>query len=891
MVLPIRHTSPTQRVASSRSQASPIIGAAPTELWQQTPWYRRTGPHGVLDNRASIAGRATVAHVVVGLWCAVLASDAVDLGTIPRCGGCQVVDALNFGGSLAAGAGALVGVGVAGAGVGATNALDNTIQAFVQGHSQVTATTGDVNITASDASDIDANAYVVSVGAAGALKGVAASGSVGIAVANNLLDNTVAAFVGTTAADSDGTTITASNLGLDATSTTAIEAQVVSTSVAVGAALVGVGVAVSGVVAENQQDNTLQAFVGPGSQLAIADDVTVTATDTSTLDATYGTGNLALGTVAGVAVGFATADNVTTNTVNAYIDAAEWLTTAGDVTIQATETAQLTTTNRITSGGLGIVGLTGAGVNSTTTVNTSTQAYATGPEEWHIDNLTIQAISYTTSHGQAHGGAGSAGLIGAAVGVSLVEVTDNSQAGAYFDLDGGAVLQAEDVIIEALATPKVTAEAQFIAIQAGSHSAAGVGTRARATLSPTVTAYVGDDTILEANSLTVQAQQAKPTDGSDAVAAIASAGAGALGVGAPFGNAIAIDITEADAYANSTVRAYIGDNAQIFTDQDVVVKALNTTQQFAGKTGVASGGIAFGSTIGISGGALLANTHNTQITEAYLGDTVALVANNLTLNALGSNDASVQGVTFGAAAGPLGLAVRAGESTTQNTSMTRAAIGTGSEAHRIRVFATVDVDAAYTHRFEKDLLVASAATTAAGTGAYAEHTVDSTVAVNFGENLQVEAGDIQVDALNTSQQLKQDDVSLRSAAGALLLSLALLESETNIAHQTTVNVGSGATLRQNSTATTDGIDFKARNVIDVQETVKAQSYGIVALEGLGEATIAVDSDANITLAAAATLDAIGDINLNSDSYTRARTVSEMETGGRLAGDAWQLKRA
>ncbi|MBE9103062.1 DUF4347 domain-containing protein [Vacuolonema iberomarrocanum] len=781
------------------------------------------------------------------------------------------IEAVSVGASVAGAIGGSGGVALAGAGVGADNTLRNTIEASIQ-NSQVTSDTGKVSLDAKDQSKIDAKSYVVGISAAGGSSG-AGAGTVGIAKATNTLNSQVKALVGHGDNTPDSSHIQAQALDVTATSDTDIDAKVVTAGVAIAVAVnpaspIAVGVSGSGVIADNTISNTVEAAVRNGSMLEIADTIDVTASDTSTVEADYGLGSSSFGVLAGISIAVASTENTVDNTIQTYMDNVRWAgSSQPDVTIQATETATLTTDNRFASVGAGIIGLAGAGASSKTTLNSTTEAYAKGNQDWSVGDLTIAADSNTDSTVKVHGGAVNAAALAAAAGASLATVEDNSQATAYFDLDNSAVLKAQDVDITATATPKATADALFVGV-AASVGLAGAGSEATATINPMVTAYVGEGTTIQADNLTVQAEQAKPENSDASVSAIATTGEGGVGLSLGF--------TYADAHADGTVKAYIDDNARIFTANDVTVAAINNTQQFAGKDGVANGGF----NIGVTGGELRADTHSNKITEAYLGNNIALVAQNLTLQAEGENQANVAGVTFG---GAVGIAGRAGHAETQSTSTTRAYIGEGNASRRLKVFDVFDLNARYTNTFDKDLVVGTGAIFFAGSGANATHTIDSTVEAQFSNNLQIEAGNIQVDALNTSRKLNKDKTSLRSATGSLGLSVAKLESRTDITHHTDVQVGSGAALRQNSPTATDGIDIKAKNVIDVKESVTAKSYGIISGGGVGKAEIIVNSDADIDLDQGSLLDASGDINLNSHSYNQAHTVSKVSTSGVISG--------
>ena len=175
---------------------------------------------------------------------------------------------------------------------------------------------------------------------------------------------------------------------LTAVSSEKIEAEVLAGSAAIaGGGKAGVGLSGSGVSATNKIATDVQAYIdGDGATGISADRLTLTATDSSSIDAVAGAASLAasFGGTAGVSlsIGVALARNVISNDVAAYIDNADFgvTTNVGDITLGATADGSIKVLSVAASlaagfGGTAGVALSGAGAESTNIIRNHINAF------------------------------------------------------------------------------------------------------------------------------------------------------------------------------------------------------------------------------------------------------------------------------------------------------------------------------------------------------------------------------------------------------------------------------------------------------------------------------------------------------------------------------------
>ena len=266
----------------------------------------------------------------------------------------QDIDAIVGSGSVAASAGGFAGIGLSGAGAVAINRVAANVKAYIDGTdpgSDGLGTLGilanTISLTASDSSTIDATVGTASVGAGFGLVGAAVS--VGVSLATNEVNNHVSAYIANAAAHGQSVRLRGGGaITIAATEEATISATGVAASAAVGGGLVGVSFAGAGVDVTNVIRNKTNAYITNsviGTNSNQVGNVSISATDTSSIDATVGSlsGALGAGAVSGaVAVGVARASNIIGYTADGSSDAAEVQAYLDDSSIDALGTLSLT---------------------------------------------------------------------------------------------------------------------------------------------------------------------------------------------------------------------------------------------------------------------------------------------------------------------------------------------------------------------------------------------------------------------------------------------------------------------------------------------------------------------------------------------------------------------
>ena len=301
----------------------------------------------------------------------------------------QNIDALVAAAAVAIALGGTAGVGASGAGVDVTNAIAVTTKAYIDEAGSSAISAGNVAVSALDQSAIAAVAGAVAVSASFAgTAGVSAS--VGISLARNTILSTVEAYI------SGAATFAATSVAVTALDQATISAASVAAAVAIAAGGTGgVSLAGGGATAENIIGVHTDASIVDstlGSTAHKVGDVTVTAADTSSIDAVVGAAAVAAagGGAAGVgiAIGAALADNQIndgaggTGEVQAFILHSS-ITSSGAVHLDANsgETINavvVAAAAALAGGGAAGVAASGAGVDTNNVISVSTRAYIDG---------------------------------------------------------------------------------------------------------------------------------------------------------------------------------------------------------------------------------------------------------------------------------------------------------------------------------------------------------------------------------------------------------------------------------------------------------------------------------------------------------------------------------
>ncbi len=264
--------------------------------------------------------------------------------------------------------------------------------------------TGSANVTASQSLDVQAqdSSTIVVITGAGAGAGAVA---VAAGVSTNYVQNTVTAFV-------DG----AAQVHVGTMTVTAGETDHLF-AVSIGAAGAG-AVSVTGGVGDNEIGNTVDAHLSGAAVIVATGDVSVTAQDTSKMEAITGEGG-----GAGIAgIGGAASYSQIQNQILAYLDGANVTSSGGSLTVHADSDA---TVESLTAGGNGgLVGI--AGNVAVTFVDTAVKAYIARSTVSTFANTVVLAESSDTLTVGAGSVAG--GLVGAAGTVAVTTLDGVTQA-------------------------------------------------------------------------------------------------------------------------------------------------------------------------------------------------------------------------------------------------------------------------------------------------------------------------------------------------------------------------------------------------------------------------------------------------------------------------------
>ncbi len=644
----------------------------------------------------------------------------------------QAIAALVVAGSVAVGAGAVVGVGFSGAGVFAENRIATYVKAFIDGDGTASTgiTVGSVALHATDASAIAAFAGAVSVAfALGGAAGV--SISIGVSLARNQIESEIAAYI----ANADTTVTTNSgDIVVSADEGASIKVIAAAASVAAGLGLgVGIGASGAGADASNVILGRTSAFV-EDSKLTSAGDVDITATNHATIDAIVGAFSAALGVGivgAGVSIGIALARNVigwkaTSNNPTTTYDSDQ---------TGATLTPNVTTVEIANGPGKGdvfmYIGPSRTGVDLR-------QADYRNPAFWKQINLTssaapVQAYIERSSVSATSGDlsleamsdesihafvlAASAALSGGVVGLGLsgagaaAENRINMNVQAYIDGDGATGISAQNVSLTASDEPTIdaftgaAALALSVGVIAGS-VAIGVAL-AKNEISNQVLAYIAnadgspssttDYGVTASQDITLEAtNDATITSTTFAAAAAAGVGLGSFALAGAGADALNVILTKTKAYVDSSDLTSTGDVSITADDTshiDAHVKAFAASVSIGIVAGAVSIGIAKARNfIGYTAQA----TPQAAEVQAYVTNSSVDAGGSLEISASedATIDADISSTSIGVSAGLIAVAASGAGVTIENkvNVLAKAYIGTtrngGIDAFDVTIEAT-----------------------------------------------------------------------------------------------------------------------------------------------------------------------------------------------------------
>ncbi|NEU80298.1 DUF4347 domain-containing protein [Nostoc sp. UIC 10630] len=822
------------------------------------------------------------------------------------------INAFTFGG---AGALSVSGAGVAGAasgaGAGSTNTIANAIEAYILDSPSVTANLGSISLSATDKSEITATAHGGSVALSGS---GTASVSVSIAAvdANNTLSNQVRSLI-------DNSTVEAlkGTVEILAKSDANIDSEAVAASVGGAISLFSGGFSGAGAGATNIISNTIEAAIKDNSNVRTLNTLRVAATDNSAISSDVGAGSLAFGAVGG-SIGVSLTDNTINNNVRAFVDGLVTVTNGNvEITADSTATANsfaIATSIAASVGG----GFAGAGSDAQTTIGGTVEAYLGTAGRLNLSAIAgdaiVKATSNQTTETKAIGVAVSTGFVGAAVGVTLADTTFNGTTRAYSQ---GNVPIANDLTVEAKNIG--TAKTETFALSAALgfiFNVSGTGTTASANITPTVTAYVVVPTAgtMLTGDLSVKAVSELAADAkAQGVAASTGAGIGssqatvtvaanldayvggkinarnlaiianlqgekaqAFASGSSGGLLLGVDSTSTSVINNSSTQSYVLDNANLNINNATNVTAISTTNQKAESNSAAGGIIA----VGVSKSNVLTNTN----TEAYFGSGVRLIGGTLNISAVGA-DTNLALTTAGSGGIAAGTSASAA---TSNASTTIAKIkddSSGNSSNTIdidlssRGEGTLTIGAKHTANFDNQLKT-GAGGVIAGSGATNNNQVISAVESGVGNNVNIKAKDIAIDAINRvrknlvggAENLKGTTGGLASGAGA--------DSETTLSLSTLTNVGNNAVLTVvGNTASNDTITLRSLNDINITDKVTLTTGGAVSGADASATVRSLSDLAKVAVGTGATLQSTGGIDISARGQGDVKLQVNAETYG------------
>ncbi|MBD2412394.1 hypothetical protein FACHB389_10860 [Nostoc calcicola FACHB-389] len=704
------------------------------------------------------------------------------------------IDAFTLGAALSGATGNGGGVTGSGAGSSSNNTISNTIEASINNSNNVTADSGSVTLSAIDTSTINADAGGVAVALAGGSSGGTAV-SVGAAIATNTIDNTTKATI-------DKSTVNASTgVNLTATSTADIDALAVAGSLS-GAGGSGGGLSGSGAGSQttNTISNNIEASIQDTANVTVTNpgNVTLTATDDSTIVADAGGVAIAVGIGSGggisLAVGASLANNTIDNTIEAYVDNST-VTTPGNVELSATSTADVDVLALAGAGAVGVggtgVALAGAGVGSYNKIdNTIAASIRNSSNVTTTNNGTVKLTATDTSIINANAGGGSVAISGGsgagsvAVGASIAENTINNGVKAYID---STVTSAGKVELAAKSTQSITALSVAVSVAGAvsqvSFAAAGSGASAKNKTTNQIASYITGGSLVNATGAVNLSALDSATIKSDV-------GSGALSF-AVAGASVGVSISENT--IGNKVKAYI-DGANVTSTTGGITAIANSTANITAFSIATSVALAIG-----GAGAGANSTSKAQgRTEAYIGKAAdgtstgntTITAANGTIQVQANSKVTAKADTRVGVGGL--VAVGGMVANSEDTQATLAYIGND---------ATIKQAGAIAIKAESTDVVTADMVAGAGSVLANVNVIDATVNVKpqvsayIGNNVNTEnkvSGDVTVDAKSIRAE---GDAKAGSYGGSIGANVSAATVNTTISPEVSSYIGTGSIIK------------------------------------------------------------------------------------------------
>ena len=450
------------------------------------------------------------------------------------------------------------------------------------------------------------------------------------------------------------------------------------------------------------------------------------------------------------------------------------------ITIQATDLVGLTDMVDVT------VSLTDNPLNSVYVIaNSNTKA----------DSITI-----ALGGGIALGG-------NASIGNAIIDTTIEARVGdsAKFTVDG-------DVVIKANASHEADVMSIGVSLALGLSIGASIG---EASVAPEMKASLGSDALLRAGTIEVGAALS-PRGGEEYTAHI-------FGVGSTGSILIGLAGTFLEANSEATVRAELGDNADLQADDAITIVTDVSTEQEA-RAG------RFGTSLIAAVGTNEVTVLSSNTVESTIGPGANIHAGTLEVTAKGNDVMEAEANTGSAAlvnvnmgGSFLELDFWAAVSTIESTSHTEASIADSTSATP----TVVNVDQLVLEAEHTNYITGVATNFAAPIigvgGPLLKETVSATTLVHVGNYAQIEAGRVSATA-RSGTEVPELMVGSTTYGG---LSFARAENQGSYMHDTGAVIGDHAHITVSGDAADDFI-FSANNNVDIYEKMEQDFGGLGA---------------------------------------------------------------
>ena len=611
---------------------------------------------------------------------------------------------------------------------------------------------------------------------------------------------------------------------------------------------------------------TITATISGGSGSLSAASISVVASTGRSVNLTSFAGSVALLGALEADVALVSDNSLTYAGVTGY-----GIRDTGGLTVEARSNRDLNATASGIAAALGAgVGVSEAKAEIGGSVSTTLQNLDVGNSTLASGLVTAEAVSTDSAHATARSAAG--GLGGAGSGA---ESTATVAPQVTLTLSGDVVYSNAAVTLLAKASDLANAQSQGVAVAGGLSVGASI---AKASLAPQVhLTIVGGD--IEAASLQSDAQVL-----SNGAIGFASGASGAF---------VGVNATEASAADSSTAIAD-GSGGIINTTGALNFNASTVESNSSNASGLAIGIVAVGANVSTASSNSQTRATFTNMSR-LAGGSISLDADSSDTNAATSTSGS-GGVVSGAAS----------TSSTISNNVTVAQISGTIGAGAVRTVVdttggTLSVVAHHTDVFSGSVDSTQAALVGAS-GARLSHVVNSTVAAGFGDNVDVSAGNLTVDAANTVRRLficetgcglTPDAVDLmgwdvKSGSGGFVDAPAAIGT-TAVVVNTSANLGQSTNVHLIAPATGTGLaSITASNDVVIHQKTKVDSGGAISIAA-GEADVTVSATATVAFAQSSSLVVdVGDIraaawsNVGVDART---SVSSYGVAGAPTGSA------